>query len=516
MDFNDLLKKYLFDTHTDLKTVFLNRNVNKDNFTIYPYFFNCDMEEEFIENSNWIGSFGGGTPTIIVSYSNGIESTDYDQYGGDNDKFPLIHLRDFHSMKKSYIDISEEFILYFNLYKDKDNFILIDDGGNESIAISIYGTEEVKIKTNLLFQFMSIKNYSLSLNFDLLEYEYKEEFNLNYSDVKCDYYKGNSEFGGFQKSIGKKIIKKSIELKKNDKKYGDFIIGIDKFGENLEFNSNYDNLSNNFVKKNGIPHYLTPIFFRKEVLEKYYSQTEKYTVIDGELYCGGKWMLRLDLNNPNFVTAYLGDLGRDLPYTEHHYWKSFNVPPNGKISEVEFKRSFMAEFTNPTDNVLIFKELLYKVNEHWNSKFQYDLFKQLNESDEHYYKSFRIPLTNEQKDFDGQILSLSKIILESINTKEINKYFRKNEIQTEDNLKGINGLKLYLKSIGFDAVEVDKEVGYFNMLYDLRSKLTAHRKSEGEVTKILTKHQLLDKDNKDKMIIIMERVNFTLNWLIKE
>ncbi|WP_323594238.1 hypothetical protein [Aliarcobacter butzleri] len=516
INFNKNFEKYLSDTPTDLKTVFININFDKGYFTIYPYFFMSNKEEDFTQHSDWIGSFESGTPSIVEFYNNGKKTIKYYQYGEEDDIFPLIYLRKFHSIKESYIDIIQEFILYFNLYRDGNNFIQIDDGGNEHIVIIIDSDKEVKIKTSLLMEFMNVKNYSLSLNFDFLEYEYKEDFLLNLTNSKYDYYKDENEFGKFQSLRGKKIIRKPMQLKKKDKEYENFIIGVDEYGENIEFSCNHNTLSNYFGANKDNPHYLTPIFFKKEVLIKYYSQTEKYSVCDGTLQCGGMWILRLDMNNPKYITAYLGDLGRDLPYSEQKYWKSFNIIPNGKISEVEFRRSFMAEFTNPTDMVLIFKELFCKVNKYWNGKYEFNLFNPLNEADEHYYKSLRIPLTNEQKDFDEQLSSISKIILESINIKEINKYFRQNSINVIDNLKGINRLKLYIESIGYDKRETESNIGYFNMLYDLRSKMTAHRKSEKDVQKELEKHNLSNKDNIEKIEIIVKKVNETLTWLIKE
>lgn len=516
MDFNKLIDKYLSNNFTDMKTVFINLELDKGHFTIYPYFFLSDKEKEFTQYSDWIGSYGGGQPSFTEYYDNGEYRKKYHQYGDENGKYPLIYLRDFHSVKNQYIDILEEFVLYFNLYKEGNNFILIDDGGNENIVITIEDTKEVKIKTNLLMEFMSVKNYSLSLNFDFVIYDYKEDLQLEYENMDCDYYKSTNQFGELQSSIGKKIIKKPSKVKKEKELYEDFIIGVDEYGDNIDFSCNHNILGNLFGGNKENPQYLTPIFFKKEVLTKYYSQTEKYGVGDGGISCGGLWFLRLDMNNPNYITAYLGDLGRDLPYTEQQYWKHYNIPPNGTISDVEFQRSFMVRPTNPTDEVLYFRDLLYKLNSYWNKQYKFHLFKPLNESDSHYYKSFRIPLTNEQKDFDEQLSSLSKIILESINIKEINKYFKHNSIDIDDDLKGINRLKIYIKSIGYNEEDTESKIGYFNMLYDLRSKMTAHRKSEKIVNKELEKHQLIDKDNKDKMRIIMNKLNDTLSWLIKD
>ena len=64
-------------------------------YFISPYFFTSDREEEFTKHSDWIGSFEGGTPSIVEYYNSGEKTTEYHQYGDDNDKFPLIYLRNF-------------------------------------------------------------------------------------------------------------------------------------------------------------------------------------------------------------------------------------------------------------------------------------------------------------------------------------------------------------------------------------------------------------------------------------
>ncbi|MCT7579064.1 hypothetical protein [Aliarcobacter butzleri] len=105
INFNKNFEKYLSDTPTDLKTVFININFDKGYFTIYPYFFMSNKEEDFTQHSDWIGSFESGTPSIVEFYNNGKKTIKYYQYGEEDDIFPLIYLRKFHSIKESYIDI---------------------------------------------------------------------------------------------------------------------------------------------------------------------------------------------------------------------------------------------------------------------------------------------------------------------------------------------------------------------------------------------------------------------------
>ena len=86
-----------------------------------------------------------------------------------------------------------------------------------------------------------------------------------------------------------------------------------------------------------------PIFFDSAVLSKYYSTPEKYKVDDGIIRCGTLWSLYIDNQNTGYVSAYLGDLGRNLPSAqEQHYWRGFNKALDAKLSATKFKRDFMA------------------------------------------------------------------------------------------------------------------------------------------------------------------------------
>jgi hypothetical protein len=63
----------------------------------------------------------------------------------------------------------------------------------------------------------------------------------------------------------------------------------DVTGKPVRHTCDPDKLANYFGKNPEAPHYLTPVFFRAEVLEKYYADPGKYSVEDGSLRCGRLW-----------------------------------------------------------------------------------------------------------------------------------------------------------------------------------------------------------------------------------
>lgn len=68
---------------------------------------------------------------------------------------------------------------------------------------------------------------------------------------------------------------------------------------------------------------------------------------DGYLRSAGLWGVQVDNDHDDRVIMFLGDIGRDLPESEPDYWRSFNISPDTKMSETAFRRSFLAQFTDP-------------------------------------------------------------------------------------------------------------------------------------------------------------------------
>lgn len=118
------------------------------------------------------------------------------------------------------------------------------------------------------------------------------------------------------------------------KEYLDYIIGIDEYGEPKSYTSNPDKLSNYFGANPGAPHYLTPVFFKKEVLQRYLSRPDIFSVEAGYLRCQCLWGIEIDNEHKDVVSVYLGDLGRDLPTQEQAHWKQYNIATRTSITTV--------------------------------------------------------------------------------------------------------------------------------------------------------------------------------------
>lgn len=248
---------------------------------------------------------------------------------------------------------------------------------------------------------------------------------------------------------------------------------LDHAGKKINFTCNEAKLGNFFGKNPESPQYLTRISFDKKVLDKYYNEPSRYVVRDGYLFYVKddgvyKWGLPMDNNAHDCIMAYLGDLGT-MPYEEQRHWKLHNIL-EGAPSSTSYKRDFMAQPASATEPALFFKERLNIFNNKWQKKFGWRLFKELNKGDEYHLQTLRVP-SKEQKQFDEVVISLSKIILESLNVSQM-----KRSINFDENDKSITILEKYLRQKHkFESVEMFK---FLRSLQELRSSGSAHSKGK--------------------------------------
>ena len=95
----------------------------------------------------------------------------------------------------------------------------------------------------------------------------------------------------------------------------------------------------------------------------------------------------------------------------------------------------------------------------------------MTEGDAYYIKTLRVPLTNEQREFDEQVLTLAKILIDSLNEKELSKGLT----LAKENPKGLDKLEAFLAARDIKFTQIFE---FLRKLQELRSAATAHRKGK--------------------------------------
>lgn len=512
LDFEDWRKKFAANVQAQPWQIVYGKIAGeKEDGLIYSALIPSAEIEKRMKDHSWDLHVGDGTPGTSESIHEGTTVVKYDRGGFTGGVEPLVHCRSFHHAAESFREISEEFRLFHNLYqgKKREEYLKTDEAGNPEIVARVF-PDRVEIRTKEIREFLAIKEMHLAIQVDISRYATSTLADLKLGEDSevlhepgacfhwgvrvCDWRENDKIHAYF---MGKKLLppfpkEKSARwpFRQADEKFPTFIIGRDSEGNEVEFTCEEGKLANYFGANPGAPHYLTPVHFRPDVLARYYSHSDRFSVEDGYLRAGALWGLRMDNDHPDRVVVYLGDLGSDLPSSEREYWRTFNIAPEGPaMSKTAFDRGMHGQFVSPQRPDLAFKSLFPHFCERWNRKFGWPLYLPLSSDDQHHFTTVRIPLQNDQGEFDAQVQSLTKLIIDSMNEASLIQ-----GLVVPPETKGIGKFQLFLEHHRVsDAPEI---VSFLRNLQSLRSFGVAHRKGSG-YEKIAKIFELETRDLKD-------------------
>ncbi|MFF2317955.1 hypothetical protein ACFVTE_16995 [Arthrobacter sp. NPDC058097] len=461
------------------------------NFGIYCALGDPASRSKFLADPGWDLTPTAGAP----GFSQGGGETTYHRNWSEDGVEPFVLEREFYGAREDYVEIQQEFRLFHNLALDKQtgNLIKPHDDGSEEVAVKFNGNQ-VLVRTRLIKQYMAARQMDLHIYIDSLVYgssdeTIPEEWVIETDSTRLELHVQKKGFPFKKPStrlLGKKILPAGpIETCgvwpfESAQEYPEFIIGEDEHGRPVRYTCDPDQLANYFGKNDHAPHYLTPVHFRKDVLQKYYDRPELYSVSDGGVRCAALWSCRIDNDHADRVIVFLGDLGRDLPASERNYWRGFMITPDTKISETNFRRSFLGQFTDPKSVDLIFKRRYDELNEAWSDLHGWPLFRSPEGPDKHLISRLRLPLNDSQAEFESSIRLLTQLLVDALNEKQI-----ESQLSTKQpNEKGISKLeRLFAEEERLQG----NDVKVLRSLQEVRSRVTAHRKGS-DYEKVLDKN----------------------------
>jgi len=438
---------------------------------IFPCIVYDSKIEEYLSNSDWVIQPNSGKFCISCE--------GYATYSDDGYE-PFIFERsfNFNGDGERYVDISEDFILYYNLYeqiesKQNRKYFFINEVGDLDEVIKVE-PNKIQVKLRFLNEYIAVRKVHFALCFDFTRLANNvfptneiKFCNKNYRDSNF-FYNHLIRIGRGQGQLqswihGKKIIKfdptiKSYLFAYQSRKYESFITGFDEKG-NEEYQDCSDSNDKCFI--------LT--YFKKEVLDKYYNEPEKYKV-DGFRVCSKFFSLKIDNNNENYVAVFLVELG-GLPHNEQLHWKQYNIEPQNGMSYTYYQTMIKGKWVKNSETAdLLFKEKYIEFNKKWEEKFGWAFYKPLAKEDEYIFNSLHIPTSNNQKSFNEQILSISKLTIDKLNEAKLSK-----NITLKEGDKGITKLEKFLQS---NQVIIQDMIDFLRNLQGLRSGISAHTFSE--------------------------------------
>lgn len=395
-----------------------------------------------------------------------------------------------------YFELNPEMAHIHDLHWNEAHhaFCALNDSGDIWDVVKVHQEgpcTKVSIAEEILVKHMILGNYVLLRFFDLDRWEgdvdnpnscdyastvYWNDHNIHarWTPVhKKDGTLGRVFLRGFQviyPPINPDIQRKY--LRGDPRQYCTFIAADWKHGRIGEYSSNPEMLGNYF-EESDYPFQTTPVFFKREVLRKYQSDNEKYTVNDRQIECRSTWGLPFDVNDEGQVHVYLIDLS-GIPYMEQLHWKSYNEPPKAGISRRAYKTDFLANWDTETEPLRDLKQLLNEFPTVRTPNGRSELWRGPTVADANLIDKVHYPTGDSRQEWETEIIELDKLIIEGFNTKYLRKAANSLGIQNEQ-LGSILLLREILNVKGIAPDLTNCIIDPLHHLHDLRSKFAGHR-----------------------------------------
>jgi hypothetical protein len=258
---------------------------------------------------------------------------------------------------------------------------------------------------------------------------------------------------------------------KEPREYASFIILDWKHGIEQEWTSNPEHIGNYFVDSD-YPFGTSPAFFKPDVLSKYRQDPSRYKIHYRCIECKGSWSLRYDINEEGQIHVYICDLSR-LPFKEQLYWKSFNESPKAGISQRSFKTDFEAQWDKSYDPLQSLKRTLKQFSQHDEQGNLCPIWKMPKISETRDLTFLGYVVTESRKEWEDQILALSQVTVEGLNTSYINTLAEAQGCRDEK-LGSIKQLGRTLESASLTPEDIKIIINPLNEVWHLRSAIVAH------------------------------------------
>lgn len=448
-----------------------------------------DAAADALTDPGWELDAGGGAPGFTVYFADGAERAEYRTAGAEG-VVPVVYHRTFAGGFPDVVELAEDFRLFWGLYFEQreggGRWLTIDDAG-DMIVVAEQGPVLLRIRKTFLRRYQAARQLHLSVQFNIIR-QGGEELRATAGANAVEAGEGMTRiaYGGareilddatyFTRCLGKHLTPPplvgqcGVRPFEPARSYTSFVIGTDDDGGTVAYTCDSAALSNYFGANPGAPHFLTPTFFTRAVLDKYYGNPDRYRVTDGYLSDGAVWSLPIDNALDEYVAAFLGDLGR-LPDREQAYWKSFNVAPESGLSDTAIRRSLLGQFADADRVEYRFSRAYTAANEAWARRFGWPLFKALHSGDAHLAHSLHVPTNPGFAAFDAQLIGLAKLAIDCLNEEELGK----NAAAKTAGEKGIGKLGRFVQDQGLSA-SGDPLCATLRQVQGARSRSSAHRK----------------------------------------
>lgn len=406
---------------------------------------------------------------------------------------PFVFERDFHGARPGASEVVQDLAMYHDLFLDQGKKAYVDLAGEQIVRVPPSG---MQVSEKALRDYLAARQMILVLYYDhrrwleasVSELAGKERLDLypEAADAKYRIVAGDAEDGGgFSMLLGKRVVRPYAEPR-----HRDYVSALDspKRYETYECVENGEPVEKSCRAEPGRPP--TPVFFKRKVLKRYHDSS-LCDVHNGTIWHLDLWYIGFR-DNGETVRVWLEDLGM-IPHREQLHWKSFNDMPRHPPEIVEAK--------SECERLL---GLRARTNENFERRFGFKLFKELPSGKGAI--GLHDPVSNEESEFNEQILNMAKIFVDGIDGKRLAR-----NAQLDERGKSISNLRQFLTEKGLEPSVAEKIAAGFRTVQSLRSTAAAHLRG-GNYERDLRRFGL-GEDPRDRFVRVAARLRFLLERL---
>jgi hypothetical protein len=394
----------------------------------------------------------------------------------------------------SYFEVNHEYTHLSEIHwrPERSAYCRFDENGDFADLVSITtrkSVDEVSLVTFTwpqLEEYLSIARYALVRMFDftLLRYDHFNGWNAGPENI----VRVSDDFLYRQKVSGKAAYTRGVQVirprdartisdivsdrwRGDSRDYASFIAHDWRHDTVIEISTDPAATTNyHQAGVSDLPFEVSPAFFRPEVLSKYKTDRDKYTVEDRRVRCRASWTLQgYDINDAGQVFAYICYL-RNLPYSEQLHWKSFNENPKASIS----KRAFINDFKGEVVSFQHPREKLRSILARWqDGRFEWWTLR-----DDDLLHRANPPISSSKDEWAEAIMDLSKLVVEGFELRRLRATLNERGATYSDDEKSIALLE---KIVATRDTVGDPTLNGLRKVQRIRSKVRGHSgSSEGK------------------------------------
>jgi hypothetical protein len=197
-------------------------------------------------------------------------------------------------------------------------------------------------------------------------------------------------------------------------------------------------------------HWMTPIYFSRNVLGRYASEPKRYKVTAGRIWCLDLLGLDIGTNSAGLIEVYLGELGA-LPAGEQAHWLAYNAPPEGEMDEGRFRRDFLNQSVGSPDPVGDLRRARRRAAEA-TKMLGSPIWRDLDPQTATEFEALLGPTSNDPSALSGPTITLTKSLVDGIDPAPLKKYLG----GSQSGEKSLGLLRRFLATLGDteDSAEV--------------------------------------------------------------